>query len=153
GRHHLDERLEELREPEVGDGAAEEHRRHLAAGQASRIEGVAGGVEQLDVIAQLPRALLLDRPLEPRRAEGARAHGGDLRAVRHELEEEHLARLAVVDPPELAANDDRPGDRVDTDPEDLLDLADEVEGIASGPIELVDEGEDWHLPHLADAEE
>ena len=42
-----------------------------------------------------------------------------------------------------------PGHGDGADPEHLLDLVQQVDGIAAGPIELVDEGEDGNPPPAA----
>jgi hypothetical protein len=52
-RHHLDEGVKQLGKTEVGDRAPEEHGRHRAARELVLIERVAGGVDELDVRAEL----------------------------------------------------------------------------------------------------
>ena len=47
----IDELVQERLQAEVVHGAAEEHRRHLPAAEALGVEGVAGGLQQLDLFA------------------------------------------------------------------------------------------------------
>jgi len=64
-----------------------------------------------------------------------------------------LDEASVVDAAEDALAEDRPRDRIHADPEDALDLADELEGITAGAVHLVHEREDRDVPLLADAEQ
>ena len=69
------------------------------------------------------------------------------------VEQVHALAQPVVDAAEGAAAEDGPGDGVDADAEDALHLAHQLEGVASGPVQLVDEGEDGDGALPADAEE
>ena len=59
----------------------------------------------------------------------------------------------VVDALEEVAAADRPGERHGVEPEHLLDLAHQLEGVARRPIELVHEGDDRGSAHAADMEQ
>ena len=59
-RGELDEAIEEGLDAEVGQGAAEEHRRQLAGGEGVAIEAGAGAVQQVELLGQLPVRVFAD---------------------------------------------------------------------------------------------
>jgi hypothetical protein len=69
------------------------------------------------------------------------------------LEPVHLARNAVVHALELGAVADRPVHRHRADAQHLLDLREQLQRLAAGPVELVDEREDRDAALAADREQ
>ncbi len=139
-------------ETEVVDGAAEEHRRDLAVLEALLVERVAGGFEELGLIAKLLAALFARAPARASGRRGRSTFTGALLEPAVALDgacsasKRYTAVLdAVIDAAERTAAEDRPRDREDADAEDALDLADQLERVAAGAVHLVHEREDGDL--------
>ena len=137
GGRQVDDAVEQQPHAEVRERRPEEDRRRLALLEPDAVEVVADGVEQV----QLVGCVL---------AVGARVgDGGDVEVL--------LARRsgaagdpgepcvgavpAVDEADEGLARPDRPGDRRRREPQLRLDLVEQLERRAAGPVPLVDEGQ------------
>ena len=69
------------------------------------------------------------------------------------LERNDAARIAVEDALEVAARANGPGHGIGANPQDVLDLLHEVEGVARVVVELVHKGEDGNVAQRTDLEE
>ena len=136
-RGKLHERGEELVHADLRPRRAEEGRGLLAAQDAGVVERIPGVRHELDLVRHVRAQLGV--------------HGGQLR---HDAapagvqlgEERRHAR-------EVRALADRPGDRHGADPEHLLDFVEQVDRLAPGTVQLVDEGEDGDAAAAADLEQ
>ncbi len=128
--------LQQRPDAEVGQRRPEQHGRAHPGAEGVHVEDGADLVEQLQLLQGGPPgvALLAGRPLgghplldRAGRAAGGAAEPGE-RAVRPADEAAEVARGA-----------DRPGQRGGAQPDALLDLVQQFERLASGPVPLVDE--------------
>jgi hypothetical protein len=93
------------------------------------------------------------RPASSRSAAGVVGAGeGDALRLRCAHRQEAVLQQ-VVGTGEIVRAADRPGDGRSVEGEGLLDLVDQVEGVAALAVQLVDEGEDRDVAQAADLEQ
>jgi hypothetical protein len=140
----LGQRIEHLLHAEVVDGAPEEDWCLVPRQEFVGREDVGSALEKVDVAARMRvrRAETLAR-------EGIVEPFDDLlaaaRTLRARGENANAIGADVEDPAELFSQPHRPCERHGRDPEDALDLVEELQGLAHLAIELVDEGDDRGL--------
>ena len=154
-RRELDQRAQKRLEAEVGQRAAEEHRR-LPAGQILR--GVERRARRADHVERLPELrvrLGADHLLRGRVVERRHVHRRAELPLRLALVQQQRLLVDVVHAAEPLGAADRPVDRRGVNAERALEVVEQFQRILRGPIELVDEREDRqavplrHLEQLA----
>ena len=148
-----EEALQEGLHAEVVGGRAEEHGRELSGEDLLQVELVARHVQQLDVLHQLLVVALADDGLAVGIVDADLLHLDLGLTVIAALVELDHAGVAVVEALEVAVDADGPVHGAGADAQHLLDLLHQVEGIASGAVHLVDEGEDRNGAQAADLEQ
>jgi hypothetical protein len=128
-------------------------RDHAAVLELLAIERVPRAFEQFGRVAQLLPRRRTDCIFERRIVETAHRHRRDRGAVARALETQHLLMAEIEHALKRRPVADRPVHRHGRDVELALELADQLERIARGLIEFVDEAEDRDVPHAADLEE
>ena len=137
-RGEVDERVEQQPDAEVGQRRPEEGRRQLAPQEQLLVVAGADALEQVQLLDRVRpgRALLAGGPL------GRDDLLGGLGGAAGDAGEAHeLVAPAVDHPAEVAGDADRPRDRRGGDADLRLDLVEQLERVAPGPVPLVDEGE------------
>ncbi len=139
----LDHRVEQGAHTEVGERRADEQRCGLAGQEGWQVEIGADGVEQADLVHRGP----------PHPAgtgvgggEGGLDVGLDLERLRGTASRAGVGRVAlgttVDEPAELVAAAHRPRDGCGPQRDLLLDLVEQLERVATGPVVLVEERDD-----------
>ena len=152
-RRQRQKAVEERLNAEVGQCAAEEHRRERAGAKALEVEAGARSQQERDLVEQLLVRMAADRMAQGGIVDVAHLHCRLVRRRFAALEAQQAVRFAVVHALELRAGADRPVERTARHAEHALDLVEQVERLASMPVELVDERHDGDLPRPADLEE
>ena len=147
-RGHLQKLLEEGLYAEVGQRRAEEHRRQTALMHRFEVELIARARKQLHVVDQGLVLVLGQQALEDGVVDG-QALRLDLVAEVRALKRDDLVVHAVVHALEALARADRPVDRERADAQLVLDLLEQLVGVARLAVHLVDKGEDRHAAHRA----
>ena len=134
-------------------GAPEEHGRLCPLEVGAPVEPGPGTGDDLDRIDELSLALCADdgrhlRVGRARHRDRSRPHPRTIAFV-----QEQRAGVQVVHAAEVGPVPEGPGHRRDGHPEHALDLVHEGEGIATGLVQLVDEGQHRHTPGTADLEQ
>ena len=149
------ERVEDGLEAEVVERAAEEHRR-LPPGQVlGLVERRPGPGDEIGVVDQRRVQLRPQQLDELRIGRVGGVHRRPVAAARHLLVEPRLLGHQVEDAAEAIAAADRPVQRGGVDAEHVLDLLQQLERVAAGQVQLVDEGDErqvaqaGHLEQLA----
>ena len=154
-RRELDDRAQKRLEAEVGERAAEEHRRLPARRILVDVERRAGGADDVERFAELRVHAVADQRLRVRIVERRDVDRRAELPLRLALVEQEVAARDVVDAAEVLRAADRPVHGRRRDPERLLEVVEQLERIARRPIELVDERENRqamplrHLEQLA----
>ena len=152
-RSHVEELVQELRDAEVVDGAAEEHGR-LAPGQERlAVEGRQHVVHEVDVVAQLLEFLGGQQGPHFRVLQGALPRHPGLAPGLGALEHLDLPGGAHVDALEIGAGADGPGHGHGVQAEQLLHLVDQFHRLPARAVQLVDEGEDRQAALAGHAEQ
>ena len=152
-RGEVEEAVEERLDAEVGQRAAEEHRRQVAGAEGGEVEGRAGAVQQRDLVEQLLMGVGADRLAERRVVEVADLHHRPVAGRLAAFEAQQAVGVAIVDALELRPGADRPVERGARHVEHALDLVEQIERLAPVAVELVDEGDDRQLAGAADLEQ
>ena len=147
----VDDRVEQHADAEVGQCGAEEDRCRLRRQEGLGVQLRDDDVEQVE--------LLLGRGPGPTLLVG-RSLGGHVLLGRHggavagagEAGEATVS-APVGHAPEVAGEADRPGHRRGGQPDLLLDLVDQLDGVPARPVPLVDEAQQGQAPVPADLEE
>lgn len=146
----LHERAQQLRDADVRDGGGEEHRRRLTGEEGVLV--VVGPVRREELVllhGGVPNvAVRLQRRtrVEPLLRSPRRTPGGSLVA-------DVPAAPAVEHAPEVTRDAHRPGQGGGPQADPLLDLVPELEGVAPGPVPLVDHDDHGDATETADLEE
>ena len=151
-RGHLQKLLEEGFHAEVGQRRAKEHRRQLARVHSRKVKFVACAREQLHIVDQGLVLVLRQQPLKDGVVDG-QALRLDLVAEIRALEGNNLIVHTVVHALETLARADRPVDRIGADAQLVLNLLEQVVGVARLAVHLVDERENRHAAHRAHLEQ
>ena len=146
-RGQTQELLEEGLYAKVGKRRAKERRTQLAASHSVQVELVAGAIEQLDVVHQVPMILFANKLVHGRIAQLGLDLGDFLGGVgvTVALKGNDATGLTVEHAAEVAAAADRPVHGIRIDAQDVLDLFHELKRIASLVVELVHKGEDGNV--------
>ena len=139
----------------VGERRAKERRAQLAAGHGIQVELVAGTIEQLDVVHQVPMILFANKLIHGRIAQLGLDLGDLLGGigVAVALKGDNATGLTVEHAAEVAAAADRPVHGIRIDTQDVLDLFHELKRIASLVVELVHKGKDGNMAQGTDLKE
>ena len=149
----VDDGVEQLAHAEVGEGRAEEHGRRLAGEEQPSMSSVGPDLRRAARARRPPGSTASPSSVGRARSASTSSSGASVapRAVAGEAGE--LAVAAVDHAPEVAGDADRPGDRRGDDADLLLDLVEQLERVAAGPVPLVDEREQRQLALPADLEQ
>jgi hypothetical protein len=125
----------------------------LRAGEeGGDVEGVAGALDQLDVLAQAAH-LQREEFVELRVVEALDEFGFAAGVLLARLEAHQLLVQQVPDAAEGLAHAERPGDRRAVDLQHRLDLLEQLDRLAHLAVELVHEGDDRRVAQAADFEQ
>ena len=138
----------------IGEGAAEEHRRLLTRTDRVGIQLGAGALDEVEVFGQIvviPAQCLANARIVHRTFDHLLIHPG--RSVLAPGVQEQALPHAVVDAAKIRTRTNGPIHRHGVDAQDVLDLAHQIEPLASEAIHLVHEGEDRDMTQATDLEE
>ena len=145
---NLHKAVQQFLHTEVIQGRAEEYWCHLGVSICLDVKFGIDTIDEFQIFTQL-LSILLPYPLVEFLAVDIHFH-----LLRHTLligsEEVKLLLINVIHTLELRALIDGPGQRTHADLQFLLQFVEQVEGIATLTVHLVDENDDGRLPHTAD---
>ena len=137
----------------TAERAAEDDEGQVAGAVGIALEGRVGGPRQLHVLAGLLEHVLghpcVELGVARARAWDSLVEGAALGLGRGQK----AVALEVVTAVEGAAHADRPDHRRDVELQGFVNLVEQLEGVASLAVDLVDEGHDRHVAQPADLEQ
>ena len=143
-----DKIVQHLAHAEIAQGGTEEDRAEAAGEELLLVKLVAGAPHQFDLLQEIIVLISQQRPGGIALQSLDTTVVGQTGALARGVLVDHVG-IEVVDPLELAPHAHRPVDGGALDGEHLLDLVQQIDGIADVAVHLVDETENGRIPQPA----